>query len=112
MNWKRIQQRIGLGLLSVVVAIALLTFGALPSIAAESSNSQSETAKTLLKTAYDSRYTWDKAFPGYQAEVAVRYQDTSVQGSVCYVVHSKGHSRLQLALVQHNEPVQRTLTQH
>ena len=82
MNWKRLQQKMGLGLLSVMVAIALLTFGALPSIAAESPNPQSETAKTLLKTAYDNRYTWDKAFPGYQAEVAVRYQGTSVQGSV------------------------------
>ena len=65
-----------------MVAIALLTCGALPSIASESLNPQSETARTLLKTAYDRRYTWDKAFPGYQAEVAVRYQDTSVQGSV------------------------------
>jgi len=82
MIWKRIQQRIGLGVMSVVVAIALLTLGALPSIAAESPDPQSGTAKTLLKTAYDNRYTWDEAFPGYQAEVAVRYQDTSVQGSV------------------------------
>jgi Protein of unknown function (DUF3386) len=82
MNWKRIQQRIGLGLLSMIVAIALLSLGALPSVAAESPNPQSDTARTLLKTAYDNRYTWDKDFPGYQAEVAVRYQDTSVQGSV------------------------------
>lgn len=82
MNWQRVQQKIGIGLLSVVVAIALLTLGALPSAAAESPNPQSETAKTLLKTAYDNRYTWDEAFPGYQAEVAVRYQDTYVQGSV------------------------------
>jgi hypothetical protein len=38
-------------------------------------------AKTLLKTAYDRRYTWNTDFPGYEAEVAVKYQDTFVQGS-------------------------------
>ena len=76
------QQRIGLGLMSVIVAIALLTIGVSPSAAALSPDPQAETARTLLQTAYNYRYTWDKAFPGYQAEVAVRYQDTYVQGSV------------------------------
>lgn len=82
MNWKRIQQSIRLALVSVMVAIAFLINSVSPSDAALLPDPQADTARTLLKTAYDSRYTWDKAFPGYQAEVAVRYQDTYVQGSV------------------------------
>ncbi len=81
MNWKRMQQRIGLGLGRIIVAIVLLTLSISPSIAAESPQTQAD-ARTLLKTAYENRYTWDTAFPGYQAEVAVRYQDTYVQGAV------------------------------
>jgi Protein of unknown function (DUF3386) len=39
-------------------------------------------AEVLLQTAYDRRYTWNEAFPGYEAEVAVKYQDSYIQGSV------------------------------
>jgi Protein of unknown function (DUF3386) len=68
---------------SVVLAIALSTLGINSAIAApETSAPDAAIAKTLLQTAYDNRYTWDKAFPGYLAEVTVRYQSTYVQGAV------------------------------
>jgi AraC-like DNA-binding protein len=68
---------------SVVLAIALCTLGMNSAIAAPDKPApEAATAKTLLQTAYDNRYTWDKAFPGYLAEVAVRYQNTYVQGAV------------------------------
>ncbi|MCU0569259.1 MAG: DUF3386 domain-containing protein [Oculatellaceae cyanobacterium Prado106] len=41
-----------------------------------------EEAKALFKTAYDRRYTWDENFPGYEADVAVKYKDSYVQGFV------------------------------
>jgi hypothetical protein len=71
--------------ISVAIAIALYTTGIDPAIAAPekpSADPDAAIAKTLLQTAYDKRYTWNKDFPGYLAEVAVRYQNTYVQGAV------------------------------
>jgi hypothetical protein len=70
---------------SMAIAFALYTTGIDAAIAAPETPSvdpDAANAKTLLQTAYDNRYTWDKTFPGYLAEVAVRYQDTYVQGAV------------------------------
>jgi Protein of unknown function (DUF3386) len=69
----------------VVVAIALFTVGVSAAIAAPaepSINADATIAKTLLQTAYDKRYTWDEKFPGYLAEVSIRYQNTYAQGAV------------------------------
>jgi hypothetical protein len=71
--------------IGVVIAIALYTTGIDSAIAASENptvDADAAIAKTLLQTAYDNRYTWNQDFPGYLAEVAVRYQDTYVQGAV------------------------------
>jgi hypothetical protein len=36
----------------------------------------------LFRTAYENRYTWDKQFPGYSAEVSVRYNRELYHGLV------------------------------
>lgn len=40
------------------------------------------TARELFQAAYDNRYTWDKAFPGYTAEVTLKWDDREFQGQV------------------------------
>jgi Protein of unknown function (DUF3386) len=89
MNWKLMHLGFVRFAVSVVVAIGLFTVGINSAIAAPentasetSADPQAAIAKTLLQTAYDKRYTWDEKFPGYLAEVAVRYQNTYAQGAV------------------------------
>ncbi|CCH65258.1 hypothetical protein RINTHM_7950 [Richelia intracellularis HM01] len=38
------------------------------------------TAKDLFRAAYENRYTWDKNFPGYSAEITYKYEDQSIKG--------------------------------
>lgn len=39
-------------------------------------------ARDLLRAAYENRYTWDKNFPGYSADVTYKYQDKEFKGKV------------------------------
>jgi hypothetical protein len=92
MNWKLTRLGFVRFSVSVVVAIALFTVGMGAAIAASADPvnpapvnpeaADAAIAKTLLQTAYDKRYTWDEKFPGYLAEVAMRYQNTYAQGAV------------------------------
>jgi hypothetical protein len=41
-----------------------------------------ESAGDLFRDAYEHRYTWDESFPGYQAEVSVRYEGQLYHGLV------------------------------
>lgn len=38
------------------------------------------TAKDLFRAAYENRYTWDKNFPGYSAEITYKHQDQTIKG--------------------------------
>lgn len=60
---------------SVLIAIALLLFGASPNAIALSANQ-------AFQSAYEHRYTWDNRFPGYSAEVSLNYQGTLDQGII------------------------------
>jgi Protein of unknown function (DUF3386) len=40
-------------------------------------------ARTLFRSAYENRYTWDKNFPGYTADVQLTKDDTVYTGRVC-----------------------------
>ena len=39
-------------------------------------------ARDLMRSAYENRYTWDKSFPGYTADVTYKYGDKTVTGTV------------------------------
>ncbi len=39
-------------------------------------------ARQLLREAYDNRYTWDKNFPGYTADVTYKYDGKEFKGKV------------------------------
>lgn len=39
-------------------------------------------ARDLMRSAYENRYTWDKSFPGYTADVTYNYGDKTVTGKV------------------------------
>lgn len=41
-----------------------------------------ESAREIFRSAYESRYTWDEQFPGYQAEVTIRDGSQSEHGLV------------------------------
>ncbi len=38
------------------------------------------TAQELFQAAYENRYTWDKAFPGYTADVTLKWDDREFHG--------------------------------
>ncbi len=40
------------------------------------------TARELFRTAYENRYTWDKNFPGYTADVTFKDNDRTFTGQV------------------------------
>lgn len=40
-------------------------------------------ARDLFQTAYENRYTWDEAFPGFQADVVVHQGEVAHRGHVC-----------------------------
>jgi hypothetical protein len=40
-------------------------------------------ARDLFRAAYENRYTWDKSFPGYQADVTYKAGDSGISGRVC-----------------------------
>lgn len=37
-------------------------------------------ARDFFRSAYDNRYTWDKSFPGYKADITFNHNDTTYQG--------------------------------
>lgn len=39
-------------------------------------------ARDLMRSAYENRYTWDRSFPGYTADVTYKYGDKTVTGKV------------------------------
>lgn len=39
-------------------------------------------AQDLFRAAYENRYTWDKSFPGYTADVTLKLDDQEFQGQV------------------------------
>ncbi len=39
-------------------------------------------AQDLFRTAYENRYTWDDAFPGYRAQLTLKQGDESYQGQI------------------------------
>ena len=39
-------------------------------------------ARDLMRSAYENRYTWNKSFPGYTADVTYNYGDKTVTGKV------------------------------
>lgn len=39
-------------------------------------------ARDLFRAAYENRYTWDKNFPGYTADVTYKRNDETIQGKV------------------------------
>jgi hypothetical protein len=39
-------------------------------------------AEAIFKAAYEKRYAWDKDFPGFTADVAVKYGNDYIQGSI------------------------------
>ncbi|MEM8604420.1 MAG: DUF3386 domain-containing protein [Cyanobacteria bacterium P01_H01_bin.121] len=39
-------------------------------------------AQELFQSAYENRYTWDRSFPGYTADVTFRHDDRTVQGHI------------------------------
>ncbi|MEM7727180.1 MAG: DUF3386 domain-containing protein [Cyanobacteria bacterium P01_A01_bin.45] len=39
-------------------------------------------ARDLMRSAYENRYTWDKSFPGYTADVTYKYGEKTVTGKV------------------------------
>jgi Protein of unknown function (DUF3386) len=49
----------------------------------ESFMTQSIEARDLFRTAYENRYTWDKNFPGYTAEITFKRADEVFKGKVC-----------------------------
>jgi hypothetical protein len=82
MNWTVTKQRLSIliGMISLAIALAFTP----PAFADTAAPVEPDTnpARTLLQTAYDRRYTWNETFPGYEAEVAVKYQGSYIQGSV------------------------------
>lgn len=42
---------------------------------------QDVSARDLVQAAYENRYTWDKAFPGYTTDVTLKLGDKTVQGT-------------------------------
>ena len=40
-------------------------------------------AQDLFRAAYENRYTWDKSFPGYRAEVTFTHNGQTFRGKVC-----------------------------
>jgi Protein of unknown function (DUF3386) len=79
MRWTAIGRRV---VMMIVMIGIVLSLSIAPAAADPLVEPEISPAKTLLQTAYDRRYTWNEDFPGYEAEVAVKYQDTYVQGSV------------------------------
>ena len=39
-------------------------------------------AQELFRAAYENRYTWDKSFPGYTADITYKYDDQVFTGKV------------------------------
>lgn len=39
-------------------------------------------ARDLMRSAYENRYTWDRNFPGYTADVTYKYGDKTITGKV------------------------------
>ncbi|MEM7557070.1 MAG: DUF3386 domain-containing protein [Cyanobacteria bacterium P01_A01_bin.84] len=39
-------------------------------------------ARDIMRSAYENRYTWDKSFPGYTADVTYKYGEKTVTGKV------------------------------
>ena len=44
---------------------------------------QTLTARDVFRAAYDNRYTWDDAFPGYKAKLELKQGDRSYIGQIC-----------------------------
>jgi hypothetical protein len=42
---------------------------------------QEVSAREIVQAAYENRYTWDKAFPGYTTDVTLKLGDKTVQGT-------------------------------
>ena len=44
---------------------------------------QTLTARDVFRAAYDNRYTWDDAFPGYKAKLELKQDNSSYIGQIC-----------------------------
>ncbi len=44
-------------------------------------SAQEVSTRALVQAAYENRYTWDKAFPGYSTDVTLKLGDKTVQGT-------------------------------
>ena len=47
-----------------------------------STETSTNSARDLFRNAYENRYTWDEQFPGYSAEVSIRYDKALYHGLV------------------------------
>lgn len=84
--YQQYKRRILCGILSLVLSITGCTLG-LANVAQalpfhNSTEISAGSAKELFRNAYESRYTWDKQFPGYSAEVSIRYEKALDHGLV------------------------------
>lgn len=68
-------------ILSSLLGISGITY-AQPAMSISTSELAAASALELFRTAYDNRYTWDEQFPGYSAEVSVRYNQGLYHGLV------------------------------
>ena len=73
--------------LSITLVLGCSNVAAAQTISPSLSNPDSAliatgTAEELFRDAYESRYTWDEQFPGYSAEVSVRYEQGLHHGIV------------------------------
>lgn len=46
-------------------------------------------AQELFRAAYENRYTWDKDFPGYRADVTYKYDGQEITGKVTIYANNK-----------------------
>jgi hypothetical protein len=70
-------------LASACLTVLLLLGGSLPATAASSSPAESAIAAAeLFENAYKNRYTWERDFPGYMAEVSVNTNEQLYHGIV------------------------------
>lgn len=84
--YRQHKRRILLGIISLFLSITSCI--GFPSVASALTSSYSSaeistgSAQELFRNAYESRYTWDEQFPGYSAEVSIRYEKAIDHGLV------------------------------
>ncbi len=69
-------------LASACLTVLLLLGGSLPAVASTSPAESTIAAVELFENAYQNRYTWDRDFPGYMAEVSVNTNEQLYHGIV------------------------------